>query len=132
MGQTISGSFVWTRGEENQPGGMEAPEDVPECASDVNDLVPLPLELCNEFAVKPERKTAGAAGFDVCSAGNVVLAPHGGWVAVNTAVRIAIGAPSVKQRIGPGAVVYGAIRGRSGLTSKGIEIFHGTVDADFT
>jgi deoxyuridine 5'-triphosphate nucleotidohydrolase len=44
---------------------------------------------------------------------------------------MAIGAPEVKKRLGVDTVVYGAIRARSGLTSKGIDVFHGTIDSDY-
>jgi dUTP pyrophosphatase len=131
MGQTISSSFVWKRDpqELSESGDIDA---VTACDADASDLVALPIELEDGCAMKPERKTLGAAGFDLFASKKSTLQPTGEWTKVHTGLRIGIGAPSVKQRLGPDTVVYGAIRGRSGLTYKGIEAFHGTIDSDYT
>lgn len=128
MGQTISSSFVWKRGSAPATGsdGDEPCEEVP----DANDLVPLPIEL-SDTATRPKRATGDAAGFDLCAAQPTVVPPDGKWVCVSTGIKMAIGAPSVKRRLGADTVVYGAIRARSGLTFKGLDVFHGTIDADY-
>jgi dUTP pyrophosphatase len=131
MGQTISSSFVWKRGD-----GVVSPEDevtdgtlTPD-STDQPLQVPVPIELSDE-ATRPKRATEDAAGFDLHAAESVDLPPGCVWTRVATGVKLAIGAPSVKQRIGRDTVVYGAVRARSGLTSKGIDVFHGTIDADY-
>ena len=53
------------------------------------------------------------------------------YTKVKTGVKMAIGTPQSKLRFGDEAVIFGAIRARSGLTSKGIDVFHGTIDADY-
>jgi len=119
MGNAVASSFVWKR--ETQPVGDEDEDDGHVC---------LPIELSSD-ATAPIRATADAAGFDLCASNDVILPPQSQWIRVNTGVKMAIGAESVKQHMGGNTVVYGQIRARSGLTSKGIDAFHGTVDADY-
>lgn len=99
---------------------------------DPNDkMISIPFEM-GENSSKPERKTAEAAGFDLCASEAVTL-DSSKWVKLNTGIKLGIGACDVKKALGStDYVIYGAIRGRSGLTSKGIEVFHGTVDSDYT
>jgi len=97
---------------------------------DAADLVPLPVEL-DDAATRPQRSTGDAAGFDLCASESTTVPPKSKWVKVRTGVKLAIGAPAVKRRLCADTVVYGAIRARSGLTSKGIDVFHGTIDADY-
>ena len=128
MGQTISSSFVWKRGD--QPAA-DREDDDSSCdeALDTADLVALPIEL-SDAAMRPTRATSEAAGFDLCASESKTVPPNSQWVRIGTGLKMAIGAHAVKQRLGADTVVYGAIRARSGLTSRGIDVFHGTIDAD--
>jgi dUTP pyrophosphatase len=125
MGQTISNSFVWTRG--GDAGDEEADETALETVGP-SLVVPIKLDDCS---VLPKRSTADAAGFDLCANERVVLAPTATFFKIRTGVRMAIGTQTAKLHFGDTAVMYGMIRGRSGLASKGIECFHGTIDADY-
>ena len=129
MGQTISNSFVWTRGGDDGDGGDgENPEET--ALEPLGPAMPVPVEL-GETATMPKRATSGSAGFDLCASEDVVLPANGVYTKVKTGVKMAIGTPQSALRFGEGVVVFGAVRGRSGLTSKGIDVFHGTVDADY-
>jgi dUTP pyrophosphatase len=67
----------------------------------------------------PERKTAGSAGYDL-------TALEGGEVNANGVAKVRTG---VYAEIPRG--LFGAIKGRSGLASRGILAFEGTVDSDY-
>lgn len=134
---------------------VEADVDADGCKPE-SVLVPIPIQL-DAGAIAPVRASGGAAGFDLCAAEAVLLPARntkatdatdateatettettettvdaGGWIKVKTGVRLAIGAPSVEGCLGDHMILYGAVRARSGLTSKGIEVFHGTIDADY-
>ena len=124
MGQTIASSFVWNREADDTNDADDA-----DAVADAK-MISIPFEM-SETSSKPERKTAEAAGFDLCASEALTL-DSTKWVKVKTGVKLGIGAFDAKQALGSNFVVYGAIRGRSGLTAKGIEVFHGTVDSDFT
>lgn len=116
MGQTVSNSFVWAR-------TPPPPEDEPPIDRSV---VEVPIQVA-AGGIVPVRATAGAAGYDLCSNVAVTLLPKAAWTKVSTGIKMAMGTPP----LGSGFDVYGAIRARSGLTSKGIECFHGTIDSDY-
>ena len=72
-----------------------------------------------EGAVLPRLATGGAAGYDLCASEPVVLVP-------GAVTRVKTG---VSAEIPP--FLMGSVRGRSGLASKGIRTFHGTIDSDY-
>jgi dUTP pyrophosphatase len=129
MGNTLSTSVVWNR----EDSADEADDFTCSIArgTEQTDLLSMPFEM-GERSAMPERKTSDAAGFDICSSEAVTLEAGCGWKTVHTGLKIGIGVPTVKQRLGAETIVYGAIRGRSGLTRAGVEVFDGTIDADFT
>ena len=142
MGQSLASSFVWNMQE--TPVAVAADEEDAdasgdragahtETADDVDEVdgttMCFPIELACEGAQIPKRATAGAAGYDLVSAENVTLHP-GDRTLVNTGVRIMM-KDSFNSMLPPDTVVEGAIRGRSGLARKGIDVFNGTVDSDY-
>lgn len=70
-------------------------------------------------AVLPERKSEGAAGFDLCACENATV-PVGGAFCVKTGVSIEI--PDGH---------YGRVAGRSGLALRGLHVGAGVIDSDF-
>ena len=66
----------------------------------------------------PERKTSGAAGYDLYSHTSGIL-PPGSWATIPT---------GVAMEIPPGC--YGAVRGRSSILKRGM-IVDGTIDEDY-
>jgi dUTP pyrophosphatase len=70
-------------------------------------------------ACMPERKTEGAAGYDLS-------ALEGGEVQPSTVAKVRTG---VYAAIPSG--FWGAIKGRSGLAASGIFAFEGTIDSDY-
>ena len=115
---------MWKRETQQHPRVASEDEDYED------EHVCLPIELSSD-ATAPARATADAAGFDLCASDDVTIPPQSPWIKIGTGVKMAIGAESVKNYMGSNKVVYGQIRARSGLTSKGIEAFHGTIDADY-
>ena len=79
----------------------------------------LRVKLLREGSTAPERKSAGAAGYDLSACEAAVVLP-GGWALVDTGVAIAVP---------PGT--YGRIAPRSGLAVRGISVGAGVVDADY-
>lgn len=80
----------------------------------------LKVQKLSEAATAPKRATAGAAGYDLCSAEEVVV-PAGMRKMVRTDLALAI--PESH---------YGRIAPRSGLaTKKGIDIGAGVIDMDY-
>ena len=129
MGNTLSTSVVWNR----EDSAEEADDYVCSIANSIEQtgLISMPFEM-SEGSEKPERKTADAAGFDICASKSVTLEAGCGWKTVHTGLKLGIGVPTVKQRLGAETIVYGAIRGRSGLTRSGVEVFHDAIDAEYT
>lgn len=70
-------------------------------------------------AVLPERKTAGASGYDLCALGDARI-PHGRVIAVDTGVTLEMPEGMEAQ-----------VRPRSGLTRAGMMAVLGTVDSDY-
>lgn len=71
-------------------------------------------------AIKPQRGTAGSAGFDLYSLTSIHLAP---WSTVNTDTGIAVKIPTG---------CYGRIAARSGLASEqSLTILGGVIDCDY-
>lgn len=81
-------------------------------------LPPLYVRL-DAGACHPERKTEGSAGYDL-------TALEGGEVSPCGVAKVRTG---VYTEIPQG--LFGAIKGRSGLASRGILAFEGTVDSDY-
>jgi len=98
------------------------------CPDDAPDPNSVPIQLTDE-ATLPVRATDDAAGFDLCASEDISLPAQSPYVRASTGIRVSIGA--VHSVHGTRTVVYGMIRARSGLTAKGIEAFHGTIDADY-
>ena len=81
---------------------------------------PLKVKKLSDAATAPKRATAGAAGYDLCSAEEVVV-PAGMRKMVRTDLSMAIPASH-----------YGRIAPRSGLaTKKGVDIGAGVIDEDY-
>ena len=79
----------------------------------------------------PTRASGDAAGYDLSASETATLEP-GDRAVVDTGVKMAIGNPSLSCKFPPSDfVIHGNIRGRSGLAKKGIDVFQGTVDADY-
>ena len=74
--------------------------------------------LCNG-ATAPERKSAGAAGYDL-SACEAVVIPPASRALVNTGVAVAV----------PDGT-YGRVAPRSGLATRGVAVGAGVIDADY-
>lgn len=71
-------------------------------------------------AKAPIRATAGAAGLDLFSPVDVQIRAHGiGFIDTGVHVQLA-------------ADEYGEIKGRSGLTRRGLMVPTGTIDSDYT
>ena len=80
----------------------------------------LKVKRHSETATLPERKSALAAGYDVCS-DEVLTLPPGARRAINT---------NISVEVPPGH--YGRLAPRSGLAvNKGINVMAGVIDADF-
>lgn len=77
------------------------------------------VKLLREGAVAPERKTAGAAGYDLCSCEPATV-PASGWSLVDTGIAVTVPEGT-----------YGRIAPRSGLGVKGIAVGAGVVDRDY-
>ena len=79
----------------------------------------------------PARASADAAGYDLCAAEDALLEP-GTRSMVGTGVKTAIQNSTMTSKFAPDQfVIHGQVRGRSGLAKKGIDVFQGTVDADY-
>ena len=87
--------------------------------------------VLDESATLPIRGSDEAAGYDLAASESVEVPPRS-RVVVNTGVKMAIGNDSMKALF-PSSIftVHGHIRGRSGLSKKGIEVHAGTIDADY-
>ncbi|KAG6478863.1 hypothetical protein ZIOFF_062308 [Zingiber officinale] len=79
----------------------------------------LKIRRTHPLAFLPQRRTEGAAGYDLATCEGCVLTPHSHAI-LNTGI-------SVKLPEG----TYGRIAPRSGLSAKGIFINGGVIDADF-
>lgn len=80
----------------------------------------LAMSFVSDHDFIPQRKTEGAAGFDLCSAEDCVI-PASGSKIVNT---------GIKMQIAPGH--FGKIEGRSGLGFKHLIMpFGGIIDQDY-
>jgi dUTP pyrophosphatase len=95
-------------------GGMGAVQGVPH-----KDSLPELEVRLDSGACLPERKTAGAAGYDL-------TALEGGEVQPGCVAKVRTG---VYAAIPHG--LFGAIKGRSGLATSGILTFEGTIDSDY-
>jgi len=113
MGNSIARSYLWR---------SEATDECSQCADDFG----VPLELLDGGHI-PVRASANAAGFDLCSAVELTLAPDGRYVALSTGVKLGMCAESVTKF----TTLKAEIRSRSGLSKKGIEVYHGLVDSDY-
>ncbi len=80
---------------------------------------PMYVALLHPRAVPPERKSAGAAGYDLCACEDASV-PTGGCTLVNTGVAVAVPEGT-----------YGRVAPRSGLAVRGIGVGAGVVDADY-
>lgn len=80
----------------------------------------LQVQICDSFALPPQRQTEGAAGYDLFSCESKTIKPNT-WELVNTGIRI-------KLLEG----TYGRIAPRSGLSCKGINVGAGVIDMDYT
>lgn len=122
MGQTISSSFVWNTPPVPDPESVEGGE----FARTLEDGVAFAIEL-NDAAAIPARAT-GSAGYVLGAAEHVTLQSAERKL-IGTGVKFAM--EDVQRRLlPPDTVVYGAIKGRSGLAMKGIDVFNGTIDSD--
>ena len=99
--------------------GVSDDEDVPMASppSPFSDLI-IPITL-EEGAVKPEFKTAAAAGMDLCAIQDVQL-EYGIPTKIETGVSMALP-----------FLLYGQIQGRSSMAAEGIATFPGVIDSDF-
>ena len=77
-------------------------------------------------AILPRRATDGAAGFDLCAAQKVIVAPCYDARATMPATVVAT---NLAVEIEPG--YYGRIAGRSSMALKGITVGGGVIDSDF-
>lgn len=75
--------------------------------------------LLTPAAVPPERKSAAAAGYDLCSAADAVIEP-GCQACVPTGLVMR-----------PPSGTYIRIAARSGLAARGVHVGAGVVDADY-
>jgi dUTP pyrophosphatase len=80
------------------------------------DLV---VQILSPHARLPERHSTGAAGYDLSSVHDVLIAP-GSWGLVGTGIAIAVPAGT-----------YGRIAPRSGLSTRGVAVGAGVVDSDY-
>ena len=83
------------------------------------DMLPALEVRLDAGACMPERKTDGAAGYDLC-------AFEGGEVQPGKVAKVRTG---VYAAIPYG--LFGSIKGRSGLAQSGIFAFEGTIDSDY-
>lgn len=80
----------------------------------------LQVQLAHPDARVPKRMSNGAAGYDLCSVEDVVIAPRGiGKVNTGICIRVPEG-------------TYGRVGPRSGLAIKGIDVGAGIIDRDYT
>ena len=122
MGQSISGSFVWRSPDPSVAAGSEYVDVASE------HKLSFAIETAGASDI-PKRATSGAAGYDITANESLVLQP-GERRLVSTGLKVAM--DDINQTQFPGdTVVYGAIKGRSGLASKGIDVFNGTIDSDY-
>jgi dUTP pyrophosphatase len=84
-----------------------------------SDVLPSLEVRLDAGACVPERKTDGAAGYDLC-------AFEGGEVQPGKVAKVRTG---VYAAIPYG--LFGSIKGRSGLATSGIFVFEGTIDSDY-
>lgn len=77
------------------------------------------VSLLSPYARVPERQSAGAAGYDLSSAVDVLIASNS-WALVSTGLAIAV-PPGTYARIAP----------RSGLSLRGTVVGAGVIDADY-
>ena len=104
------------------------------------------LQTCNfhrasTYAVLPERKSDGAAGYDLASDSSVVIVPARGKALISTGLQLQLppGTYSGRnsgwkdiQRLKFLAGVYGRIAARSGLASRNsIDVGAGVIDSDY-
>lgn len=144
MGQTISSSFIWSHDPASAstsiPTAPSAEEDdsTNEHAGDGHaggghagecERLAFPIQLLSEHARVPERATRGSAGYDLSASEAVVLPPRARvLVPTGTALVMQDGAHGL---LPPDTTIEGCIRGRSGLAKSGIDVFCGTIDADY-
>ncbi len=74
----------------------------------------------NSNAILPERKSSGAAGYDISSCIDIVIEPNT-WKLVSTGIGFTVP---------PGT--YGQLAPRSGLSCKGVLVGAGVIDRDYT
>eukprot|EP00798_Chlamydomonas_sp_ICE-L_P017737 gene17737-24097_t len=79
----------------------------------------LRVQLLNDRARAPERKTPGAAGYDMHACEAVTVMPSS-WGLVDTGIAIAIPAGT-----------YGRVAPRSGLAVRGVHVGAGVIDEDY-
>ena len=80
----------------------------------------LQVVLDHPNAKLPERKSDGAAGYDLFSCTELTI-PAGRWTLVDTGIRVAVPFGT-----------YGRVAPRSGLSCKGICVGAGVIDGDYT
>lgn len=119
MGNSIARSYLWR---------SEAADECSPCADE--ETFDVPVELINGGSL-PVRASAGAGGYDLCSAVDLTLAPDGRYVGVPTGVKLGMGAEVVTKNLSRFTTLKAEIRSRSGLSKKGIESYHGLVDSDY-
>ena len=111
-------------------GGYFSRSGAAETATVPSDVMAVPTVVPPDGYL-PARTTADAAGYDLCSAEDVSLEP-GQRATIGTGVKMAIGNPSIMSKFPAiNFNVHAQVRGRSGLAKKGIDVFQGTVDADY-
>lgn len=79
----------------------------------------LNVKLISEYAKLPVRSSEGAAGYDLSSSEDKIIPGHG-WILVSTGISV---------ELPPGT--YGRVAPRSGLSTKGICVGAGVIDADY-
>lgn len=121
---------MWTRPSAEQHPTDDTADDTELHEDDEGDRLQLPIHISRP-SLRPVRATAAAAGYDLCAAESVVLGADHQWVSVATGLKIAMSADQIRSRLFPNTSIFGTVRGRSGLTKKGVDVFHGTIDADY-
>jgi dUTP pyrophosphatase len=121
MGHTLSTSFVWqaTRAQVSEESERREEEKRSEG---------LQVGVVHDQGALPVRATSGAAGFDVCSAEDVSIAP---WsrALVNTGTKLVM--PNNIDVKDSQVVMFATLKGRSGLAKRGIDVHPGTIDCDY-
>lgn len=78
------------------------------------------VKLLHPDAILPQRKSSGAAGYDVCSIEEIVLCARSKQL-VSTGLSFTVPEST-----------YGQLAPRSGLSVKGIHVGAGVIDRDYT